>query len=375
MIELAECLSLSSGYLASLVSNVLATVGSGCAQALQQAIPPFQLNFSRYIFQLFICTCLVLARHEAFGVKLALIPYVLLAGACSNLFNIAYYTASALLPLGMLLVVTNVTQIINSTIINKLVFDKMVAPLKLLLIGLMIIGLFFILQPSLVFRGVSIGPFDSQTTSEGNLPWAANFSAAAENEIAVTREPAGEAGKVKTKSKASVWGYFLAIGAGIAATSRGAVYKAKLRSVSVGVVGFWVGVLGIVPSLLVVFYVERPAVLLTSWQLLLLFGHGFGAASCSTLNIFAQQKLTPVTWAMMDNSKLILNFALQYTLLSQVQPGKRNAIEVLGAVIAFVAMAGSVLIDLRAERRSDVDMDGLMETELGAKTTVKGFRK
>ena len=324
--------------MASLTSNVLATLGSACAQVLQGAIPMFQLNLSRYVFQTALCGTLVCIRRQGLDLEAALIMPLIVAGVFSNLFNISYYTASALLPLGTLLVTTNVTQVINSAIINKVVFKQNIQPLKVLYISLMIVGLCLILQPPFIFHGVSIGAFDA--------PPAANATARGV-------EP-GPGGSSRVGEAA---GSVLAIVAGVASTSRGAVYRARLPTVPMGVLGFWIGVLGTLPSVILMLYVDDVNLHLRGTQVALLLGHGMGAASYSTLNIYAQQKLTPVTWAMMDNSKLVLNFILQYTLLRNIQPGHRNFLEILGALVAIVAIVGAVVLDLKADNANKIYND------------------
>ena len=357
---LLACLELTSGYLAAIASNIMASLGGACAQALQGAVPPFELNLSRYVAQTILCLTLILIQRLSMKLERPQVPPMLLAGLFSNIFNLSYYTASAMLPLGTQLVFTSLFQLITSIIFNKVILKKSIQWQKFIFMGLVVVGLVLVLQPPFLFPepGEDIGPNSRNTTTLKNATYnyrptylkLMKYPIGMNNATSQSVVPTMAAAEPNNIAKDAV-AYVLCVIAGFSSTARATVYRVALPSVNLSVIGFWVGILGVVPSVAFMFFMEQPVIKLAALQFLILFGHSFGAASYSTFNIYAQQRLSPITWALMDNTKIIFNFALQYTVLANINPGNGNVLELVGAFVALAGIGGVPLFEIYYSRK------------------------
>ena len=312
-----------------LMSLVAETISSACAQALQDFIPPFQLNFFRYIVQLVLTVIILLVKRPSMDIySVNTKCYLFATCILSIIFNVSFFSAASRLPLGTLVILMSVIQIISVLVLHKTIFKESIPLIKVIIIPLILVGLYLMLEPQLDQMKVDL----VNTTASNNKTVHST----------VTDHATGDTSK-------NIIGIVLAIIAGLSITGFNAVINRNLQRVDMLIISLWICLMGTIASVLLAFYFDPLQYHLTLTQGLLLLGHSFGAAVCSILAIFGFQYVPIITWAIIDNLRIILNLVLQYTVMRSIVHVIGNAYEISGMVVVFICIVFSVAVDVYVE--------------------------
>ena len=322
--------------IAVLVAIVTETMSLACAQALQDVIPPFQLNLFRYIVQLILTVIIILFKRPKMGID-CIITKLYLSVACivNSILNVSFFSASSRLPLGTFVILMSVMQIISVLVLHKMIFKETVPLIKVIIIPLILVGLYLMLEPQLEQMKVELFKTTCPATVNNTIPSLMDYN-------------------VTDNVSRNTIGVVLAIIAGISATGYSAVINRNLQHVDMFVISLWLSLVGTVGSFLLTAYIDPPQYHLTLTQGLLLLGHASGSVIASGLHIYGFQYVPLVTWAIIDNLRIILNIVLQYTVMRSIVPVRGNAYEISGMVVVFICIVYSISVDVHVEIQTSI---------------------
>lgn len=221
-----------------------------CAQALQDAIPPFQLNSYRYVVQALLSVCVVCWQKKMFLVQREYVYYVIANIVTSTVFNTSYYTAASRLPLGLLVTLTTLIQLLSALVIQKFVKYQIIHMFKILGCCVVFLGSAFMLQPTLALE-----------VNEG----------------------------LETEK---IIGVFLVIIAGVSSIFSALIVQNYAPPEIIVVWSAWISACGAVASAVLAVYTDDIQIVLTWSQVLLLLGHCLGAGITGLLVICAYKSLS-----------------------------------------------------------------------------------
>ena len=310
----------TTGTLSYLMALFLETISSMCAQALQDVVPPFELNFSRYFAQLIFSLILNKCRKIDTSVMLSDKGfYVVTTSVLSTVYNVSFYSAASRLPLGIMIMVNTIAQIVIAVVIQKLVFRDTISIFKLIVIPFIFGGLYIMLEPQLV--QTEMGEFNNSTVN-------------GENDL-LSREAVG---------------IVLCIVAAMSGTFAVAITNSKLSEVPLVTMSLWIALIGTVESCILAVYINPLKLQLSLYQGLLFFAHSSTAAISVMFAIHGAQHVSLISWAIIETLRIILNIITQYTIMRSIVPVTGNVYEIVGIVITLICIIYSIGLDFYTER-------------------------
>ena len=234
------------------------------------------------------------------------------------IYNVSFYSAASRLPLGTLVMLMCIVQIISVLIIQRLVFIESICFFKIIVIPFIFAGLYLMFEPRIQHE--NFGSFVNTTT-----------------------------GSETEKQSRDVLGIILAIIGGIALSIMVAVINNKLQNVNVVIISMWLSSIGTLVSFVLAFYIDQLQFCLTLQQGLLVLCHSSAAAICAILTIFGSQNIPILSWAILDNLRILLDILRQYTVMRTVMPVSGNVYEICGMVITTACIFYSVGLDVYIE--------------------------
>ena len=214
-----------------------------------------------------------------------------------------------------------------------MIFKETVPLIKVIIIPLILVGLCLMLEPQLGQMKVEL--FKTTATVNNTVHSVMDY-------------------EMTDNASRYTIGVVLAIIAGISATGYSAVINRNLQHVDMFVISLWLSLVGTVGSFLLTAYIDPPQYHLTLTQGLLLLGHASGSVSASVLHIYGFQYVPLVTWAIIDNLRIILNIVLQYTVMRSIVPVRGNAYEISGMVVVFICIVYSISVDVHVEIQTSI---------------------
>ena len=103
--------------------------------------------------------------------------------------------------------------------------------------------------------------------------------------------------------------------------------------------------LNFVISISVMAVFEKPCLPHNWREYLLIFLHGFGFVVRTPLPVIAVQYISGNTFNIVHSTSIVFLLASQYTLLSSIQPGNRNWIEVVGVIFVLLGSTFRSLLE------------------------------
>ena len=293
-------------------------IGCMCAQALQDVVPPFQLNFLRFVAQLLFSVALIILKGMDITMFISHFQfYTVITSVLGTFYNVSLYSAASRLPLGTLVMVLGIVQIVGILIIQRVFFMETISFFKIIVIPVTLAGIFLMLEPGVHFEHQ--GSFND--TNIGS----------------------------RRQEHSTYVGIILTIIAGLTSVMYVSVINNKLQNVQAVFISMWLGTVGSICSLILAFYIDQLQFQLTLQEGLLVLGHSSAAAICALLTIFGSQHTPLITWAIIDNLRIVLNILMQYTVMRSVMPVSTNAFEISGIVITLACIVYAVVCDVYIE--------------------------
>lgn len=355
------------GYSCTLIAVVGCVLGTCCAQALGDLVPPFELNMWRYLAQLIVATPVAIYKWRIIIPQKKHIPWFIVLCISSMAYSICYYTASSKLPLGTLGGMTPSLILIFMAVLT-LVFLRNFSVSTGISVGLCIIGIMLITQPAFfkIFPENNVTPvYRPPCGSNGSIPANNTNDNSTANDA--TFQLLLEQETLHKNKKKSEWkqveGYVLILFGGFIAATANFVTNQKLHDMDSFVAVFWVGTIGVIFSAIpmLIFEWGKMAFPTALPCRLLILGHAVGACCGAMCSLFGAQTVYPVIFGILQTSQVALLFVCQYTVMHHIRPGKDNhsaiAIEIVGAfVVVFGNIIGPVVTfwqQRRASRRQE----------------------
>ena len=306
------------GTLAYLLAIIAETISCMCAQALRDVVPPFQLNFLRYVAQLLFTIVLVILKGMDITIFISHFQfYTVLTSVLSMIYNVSFYSAASILPLGTLVMVLGIVQIVGILIIQRVLFMETISFFKIIVIPVTLVGISLMLEPVVHFE--DMGSFvDTYIGSS-------------------------------SQEHSTYVGIILAIIAGLTSAIYVSIVNNKLQNVQMVIISMWFGTVGSICSLILAFYIDELQFQITLQDGLLVLGHSSATAICALFTIYGSQHTPLITWAIIDNLRIVLNILMQYTVMRSVMPVSTNAYEISGIVITLACIVYAVVCDVYIE--------------------------
>ena len=322
------------GYVYIVAMLFAETVGFSCAQALGGLIPPFELNFWRFLFQL-IMVLLVIISH-----RITVFPenkhIVFLTYRCleASWYSILIFTSVLHLPVGVQGGVQDSVMLTVTFLIGLIVWRECELPV-VSAVGMCVAGIICVVQPDFIFRDmIETSSTRYHPVCVGHVEAHQNFNMTLNGTVQNTSITLifGD------KPSESV-GYILTTIAAILSSITSFIINKKLTDMNPFACSFWVAAAGLSISIIGTAAFEQPSVPDSTICWLLLFGHASTASVCSIGIDIVLRIVSPVTFRMIFFTKVLIFFISQYVVMKNINRGSYNAVEVTGAVLIFIANA------------------------------------
>ena len=322
---------LLTGYLAGFGAIVFRVLSASCVQALQGAIPDFQLSAIRSTIQglTYFIGGLIVATD--FTVKREYVPGLIYCGAAFLSFNVGVYGASTYLPLGEVQGIVTIVSIVFALAQSKLLFKIDIAKSIIIATLVCAIGIVLTVQPPWLFQNMS-STADTMTTRFMNTSFTStNY-------------------RYSVSSRDVMAGYILSIigGAGL-----GVIFDITgiiLHNVKTITKATYTMLMCTVGSVAFMFYLEDPVYVLDLNQFMFALGHGLLSAATSFLNIYASSIVPGPSLSIVYSLDVVTALISQYTIMHSIKPGNYNWIEVLGCIIIVFGASIPGVIDILAHK-------------------------
>ena len=312
------------------VMVIFSFLSSGVAvQALQRAVPDFELSIFRYVGATLTAGILIALQRKPLHVpKDCYFPIVIMA-VTSLLFNFFYFFAVSILPLSHASGLTETFRMLAYLILISII--SRTYPEKLTIIAILgcTLGTFLVVQPWSGFSSGFIPGFkDVNTTlscfSLKNKSYETNWTGCGRLQTHNTDEIiVGYISLILS----SIFDAFYLLAAGV-----------HLKHVDSLIQVFFSSLLCVPISLIISLYMEQPAVIYNPLDIILVVIH----VVCMTVAIIGEimgcKLLDIVQYTIIQNLCTILNLVPQYTFMSAYLYGRRNVMEVVGCIVITVSL-------------------------------------
>ena len=300
------------------------TFSAMCAQALQDIIPPFQLNVTRFFAGIILAGALVCWNKTNLKITDVNTGFnITVSSFISILYNITLYSAASKVPLGTMVTLISVVQIIFALIIQRFIFHESICIFKLIIVPVVFVGLYLILEPGLVNKTLNIeNSYINGTTGKGIYVGYSLYTV----------------------------GIILTIVTGIVSILGITIINRYLNKLPMPLVTMWSSLIGTLVSVLLATYIDDLHFDISVRQALLILGHCSGAALATCLIIFGTQHISPISFAIMDTLRIVLSYIVQFTIMSNVMPVTGNVYELSGIIITIACIIYSIGFDIYIEK-------------------------
>lgn len=337
------------GYLSAVLSTLATVVGISFAQALGGIIPPFELNLFRFVAEFLLVVPIVWYKGISVIPDKKYILWITLLSSFSCILNICVYTAALFLAVGEMGAIDVAFVIIITGIVTLAGAGAGDCSKRLILpSALCLVGIIFLTQPNLIFKNrksVSFNPVCGRSPKleqECNDTYVEQFILSNTTENTPSDNDWHVFGTVG-HAKGEFIGYGLILSGCILKSASFFISNKNLVGLPSVVVNFWISVVGIIVSALCMLCFETFSLPDSVECSFIMVGHGFGASASSILTQTASQLIAPVILSIVKTLKVVLSFLAQFTVMRNINPGRHNVEEIIGAVLVFV---GNIILPL-----------------------------
>ena len=322
------------GYFMLAFDIATGATSSIAVQALQRAVPDFQLSALRYIGCIVVSILWMCKEKPSLHLEKVQYVYIIALGAAGIGFNVCFFSAVSMLPL------TNASAV---TISFRMVFFALLTGVKswvpidkILIISIVgcMSGMFFIAQPwSHFLEGFTpefLGP-----SAQNNTLIELNFSVNGPQNLSSLSLLVTTSNK-KSPYQTLILGYLLALLAAFADSIYFVVVSVYLTSVNPAVQCFASACISFPISMLISLYVEQPILIAGTKDILLVSIHVLATGICLITQTAALQLLNPIKVSVVENIEILLYILPQNTFVSHYLYGRKNALEVFGCIMIAI---------------------------------------
>ena len=340
---------------------------------LCRSIPDLELSAWRYSPQVLLFVA-VWPRGKSLCLSKPTYPWMALITVLSFLTQLCSFAAVPLLPLGVHNLIYHTTILVTLVILTRAFLEEETGKVRLLTLVVLLVGIVLVLQPEpLFYHDASAGTTSNITligdspmaTLEGNTVekytdiyavtnetlWRLLFDSRQENVTSFDVEDHGP-----TAGTGTVTGYILIVASGIFEAFWFLTAGRPLAAVDPVVQTFWMGSVLTPTCLVLMVYCESPAWPSGALHFNLILGHSIGSLAHIIGACICSQVHSPLVTATFLASSIIMSFTIQHTVFIGTLPGTGNWIEIVGVIIATIAIVAGPLFDLLVRRRQDAQV-------------------
>ena len=336
-----ERFDLISGYFAAIGQVITACFSVASVQALQGAIPDFQLSAARSFVQ--GITYFLLARTtgaSSIVPKPQILPLIVLS-LMYILYNIGEFGSAAYIPLIETIGIVTLFCILTTVLQGKFLYKIDLKKIHIVTFSVLVVGIVMVTQP-FQHQEEMHHPFQNSSfsaTVHRNLSYISNLSNPISCDIS-NNESLSEDAQRKVK------GYILACIGGIGAGTSFDINAVLLSNLEPITTAMYFSSLCFVVSLLISFYFEALVVVGTMWQYLFISGHCIASAMNTYFTIYSTRKIGGVKFSLVCSIQVVLILVIQYDFMGRIMPGHRNWMEVVGALILVIGATISPIFEI-----------------------------
>ena len=289
-------------------------------------------------------------------------PWMALLLVSSLLYQLCYYAGVALLPLGVHNVVYQTTTLVTLTILTRIYLKEEIGKFRLLSLVVIVVGIVLVIQPEPLFHHDARTRMIPNISSFGHSPMTTTGNPPSDYAVINTtkrleRQETGTSIEVRdpgpTIGIGTPAGYILTAASGMFDAVWILTAGRPLGAVDPVVQLVWMGSVLSPASLILMMYCETPAWPSNPAQFGLILGHSVGSMILIVGIAICSQIHSPLVASMLCSASIIMSFIMQHTVFAGVLPGIGNWIEIVGAIIATIAIASDPLFNLLLKRRLD----------------------
>ena len=317
------------GYIGSFFSMLLLATSIATSQFLAGSIPVFELNLWRFLFQ--ALGALLLRITSFCNVSIPRTKWLLFCAVLiSHLgFNVTFFTASIFLPAGNVGAYAGAALIIFNMFLSICIKSERIWHLYVSAF-LSLLGIVLLAQPWFIFP-------DGVLHKAQKPNWT---TPCFDNQFELDINPANSStdSLLKVHSETDAWiGYILVAVSGICISISFLTMRKFVATENPFILAFWLGFFGSVISVVPMLTLETMVFPSEGLCILILLLHGVSSTQTVLCSPFCLQYLSPPQYSFIVTMHMAVLLALQYTVLSDIQPGNGNWVEILGGIICIAA--------------------------------------
>ena len=308
--------------LVAMVLTVLSVTASGVSvQLLERAVPDFELNVFRTGTAMSVHTLVTICKRKWPGIRKSEIGVVFVNSLLGTTNALVLYIAISFLPLTSVLTIEQTLCMATGIPL----FAK-----RLLFASLCVCGVILVTQPGFIFEQAEQGHCHKNAV----IP-TVNCSEDANSTLQMADD---QIKQEYTASSTLVYiGYAMACITGLrCAANLLLLKKYTFLHENIHPVLSWQFITGTLVSIILMAILEHP-VLMANWnEVTLVAVHSLSFTIMWPLYLYACQNLSANTISILWSTPVVFSLVMQYTVLSSIQPGHRNWMEVVGVVLVFL---------------------------------------
>ena len=308
------------------------TTSAVAVQALQRAVPDFQLSALRYIGCMIVSLIWMCIQKPSVHLLKVQYAYIIAGSMASIFFNVCYFSAISLIPLTNASALTMSFRMISFALMMRIKFRE---PLDLILIISIVgstAGMVCIAQPWYKFMNGFIPGF---LTSKTEKMMQFNISMFSKENASSTMETIGTSDE-NVVYQNLLLGYLLSTLAGVADGIYMIIVVVYLKSVNPAQQSFVSACISFPISMLISLYVEQPVVISGTINILLVSTHVIATGISLTAEVAVLQLLNPIMVSIIENVDSITYIIPQYTFVGHHLYGRKNVLEVFGCILIAI---------------------------------------
>ena len=351
------------GYVAAFVGLLAFCVGSASVQALQGAIPDFQLSAYRCFGQIFIYTFIIKVRKMTFAIRREDVSNMVCFSFTFVLYNVGYFGCTAYLPLatagGVSIIITMATVLIHT----KILIHEDIKKIYIGTFALCSIGIVLLIQPMWLFPGEDNAIYKEQSsTFNHSFPTTNQSSIVLDTKNIAIRPNDSLRYDTATRSDSSeglpalTLGYLLAA---IGAISLGLgldINSILLGDVEPLIKAAYVSAIGCVASVCGAFYLEEITLYLTGIQIIFLLLHCGACVLINICGVYSSHMLGGIRVSLIHSVEVLLMLGMQETIMKSIMPGHGNWLEIVGTIMIVVGVSIAPTVDALQYYRQSTEL-------------------
>ena len=327
------------GIIAMVITELSVTASATSVQLLERRVPDFELNAFRAGTALFFDILFLLCMKKWPSVPRSEVLVVFACAVLSSVTPLLYYISVTFASLTSVMAIEVTSSLVAGIPLFAVMLKEEITVKRLLFAGFCICGVILITQPQFIFKQKELD-YCNET-----MLFTDNFS----NNVNIT------APHCKMENKTGFLSVY--VGYGLSAISGlGIILNLFLiknytyLNENIDQVLFWQFVIGTFVSVIIMAIYETPVLINDTFQGTLIAIHSLSYTLLWPMFLYASRHISANTVNIFWSTPVVLSLAMQYTVLSSIQPGNRNWMEVIGAALVLLGSAlGSVWEILRSE--------------------------